>query len=35
LAKLYHKNRVEVGAQVQVGQKVFLRKRKSRNYSAE
>ena len=35
LAKLYHKNRVEVGAQVQVGQKVFLRKRKLRNYSAE
>mgnify|MGYP006139430193 CR=1 FL=1 len=35
LAKLYHKNRLKVGAQLQAGQKVFLRKRKPRNYSAE
>ena len=35
LAKLYHKNRLEIGAQLKVGQSVFLRKRKPRNYSVE
>ena len=35
LAKLEHKNRLERGEVIEIGQKIFLRKRKPKNYSAE
>jgi hypothetical protein len=35
LAKLEHKNRLEWGEGIEIGQKIFLRKRKPKNYSAE
>ena len=34
LVKLRFKNRLETGQKVQLGQKLFLRKRKPKNYSA-
>ena len=35
LAKLEHKNRLQSNSKLEIGQKVFLRKRKPKNYSAE
>jgi len=35
LEKLSHKNRMNADSKLEVGQKIFLRKRKSKNYSAE